>query len=157
MITPYKILGHYKPHKLRGSIIGPRILSIISKFGFVPLDDPAHGPQTTSIWCDPDLHAEVRRFAQPNGQGVGWHQDGDMADGSHMDHAAILWANKTPTQFKWEFNDTIFQPEPYQIVLAWNLNGMHRTPPNAPKPPKRRWFFRQRIEIPTSMEIPKCV
>ena len=148
-MKPYQIIGYYKPSKLRGSIIGPDILSVISKFGLTPLDDPEHGPQVTSIWCDEALHAEVRRFAQPGGQGSSWHQDGDLADGSRMDHAAVLWSNKCPTEFK--SGGTIYQPQPFEIVIAYNLKGYHRTPPNVPKPPERRWFFRQRIEIPTHL------
>jgi len=150
MSTPYIVLGTYKPSKYRGSIIGPDILEILEPFGLVPLSDPAHGPQVTSIWCDEALHAEVRRFAQ-HSQGSGWHQDGDMAPGSHMDHAAVLWAAVTPTEFQW--GGAVWRPEPFEIILVRNLGCFHRSPPDAPKPPKRRWFFRQRVEIPTDLEL----
>ena len=148
--APYMVLGTYKPKKYRGSIIGKYLTDFTAKLGYIPLIDGVHGAQMTSIWADADLHAEVRRFAQ-HGQGSGWHQDGDQAPGSNMDHAAVLWAAVTPTEFK--LNDTIYQPAPFQIVLARNLNGYHRSPPDAPKKPTRRWFFRQRIEL-SNVELP---
>ena len=149
--APFMVLGTYKPKKYRGSLIGWHLTEFTGDLGLAPLKDPKHGPQTTSIWCDEDLHAEVRRFAQ-HGAGSEWHQDGDQADGSFMDHAAVLWAAKTPTEFM--VDDMIFRPQPFEIIVVRNLNGSHRSPPDAPKKPTRRWFFRQRIEIPTHMELP---
>lgn len=152
MNTPYLVLGHYKPSVYRGSVIGPAILALIAKHNLVPHIDPVHGPQTTSIWCDEAKHAEVRRFAQPGGQGAAWHQDGDLKDGAGMDHAAVLWASVCPTEFK--VDDTIYQPKPFEIVIARNLGCYHRTPPNAPKPPTRRWLFRQRVAVPHYLALP---
>lgn len=149
--APYMILDIYKPKRYRASLIGAALTKFTKDLGLIPLKDPVHGPQETSIWCSVPLHAEVRRFAQ-HSQGSQWHQDGDLADGSFMDHAAVLWAATTPTEFK--ANDNVYRPEPFQIVLARNLNGHHRSPPDAPKAPTRRWFFRQRVQIPTHMELP---
>ena len=152
--APYIVLGTYKPKKYRASIIGKWLTDFTGELGLKPLVDGVHGAQMTSIWADADLHAEVRRFAQ-HGQGSDWHQDGDQAPGSNMDHAAVLWAAVTPTQFKYHkvTNDITYQPEPFEIVIVRNLCGMHRSPPDAPKKPIRRWFFRQRIEVPTHMEL----
>lgn len=162
LVGPYRVLGYYMPPKKGhyASKIAKAILAILKPFNLQPKlrgtkNSPnAWGPQTTSIWSDWSLHAEVRRFAQPNGQGSGWHKDGDMEPNPKevMDHAAVLWSEKVPTQFK--YNGTIYQPEPGQIVIARNLGCAHRSPPNTPKPPKRRWFFRQRVEVPTHLELP---
>ena len=152
MSKPYIVLGTYKPPRYRAGIIGAALTAITEEIGLVPHIDPAHGPQETSIWCDTALHAEVRRFAQ-HSMGSGWHQDGDLADGSAMDHAAVLWANKTPTEFKTD-DGQICRPKPFEVVLVRNLNGHHRSPPDAPQKPKRRWFFRQRVEIPKEMNLP---
>ena len=149
--APYIVLDTYKPKRYRGAIIGKALTAFSKELGLIPLKDPVHGPQETSIWCDTALHAEVRRFAQ-HSQGSSWHQDGDLADGSFMDHAALLWAAVTPTEFK--VNGTIYRPEPFQVVLARNLGCHHRSPPDAPKQPVRRWFFRQRLEVPKHMELP---
>lgn len=152
MNSPYVIIGHYVPPKYRASVIGEYLTDLTFDLGLVPLNDPEHGPQTTSIWCDEERHAEVRRFAQ-HSQGSSWHQDGDLADGSKMDHAAVLWSAVTPTEFKVATGE-IFRPKPFQVIVVRNLNGHHRSPPDCPKPPIRRWFFRQRIEVPTHVSLP---
>ena len=153
--APYMVLETYRPKKYRASLIGKALTDFTESLGLIPLSDPVHGPQETSIWCDVPLHAEVRRFAQ-HSQGSDWHQDGDLADGSFMDHAAVLWAAVTPTEFKYHklTNDKIYRPEPFQVIIIRNLCGMHRSPPDAPKQPTRRWFFRQRVQVPKHMELP---
>ena len=145
MSTPYLVIGYYKPKKYRGSIIGKALTKITKNIGLVPLIDKVHGPQMTSIWADAKLHAEVRRFAQ-HSQGSQWHQDGDLADGSTMNHCAVLWAAKAPTEFK-VADGNVYRPKPFELVIARNLNGHHRSPPDCPTKPTRRWFFRQRVEI----------
>lgn len=160
--TPYLVLGYYKPPKKGhyASKIAAALLEILKPFNLVPKlrgspgDPNAWGPQTTSIWSSWGLHAEVRRFAQPSGQGSGWHKDGDMesAPGEVMDHAAVLWAEVKPTEF--QLDGHIYRPKPCEIVIARNLACSHRCPPDTPKPPKRRWFFRQRVEVPTHLELP---
>jgi len=141
---PFVVLGRYRPPKFRASIIGEYLIEFTSKLGLTPLHDPEHGPQTTSIWCNEAVHAEVRRFAQ-HSQGSSWHQDGDLKDGSVMDHAAVLWAAVTPTEFR--LDNTVYRPEPFEIVIARNLGCFHRSPPDCPHKPTRRWFFRQRVKV----------
>jgi len=154
MSTPFVVVGTYRPTKYRASRIGKYLTRFTNDLGITPLKDGVHGAQATSIWCDEALHAEVRRFAQ-HAQGSGWHQDGDMAPGSNMDHAAILWASVTPTEFSdMLVHAKIYRPEPYEIIIVRNLCGYHRSPPDAPKKPTRRWFFRQRIEVPKWMDLP---
>ena len=148
---PFLLMGTYKPKRYRGSLIGEYLTKFTERLGLVPLVDGVHGPQVTSIWCNEKLHAEVRRFAQ-HSQGSSWHQDGDLAPGSNMDHAAVLWAAVTPTEYN--VGKEIFRPEPFEIVIARNLGCVHRSPPDAPHPPERRWFFRQRVELPTDIELP---
>lgn len=152
MKSPFIVIGYFKPRRYRASLIGKALTRITSRLGLVPLDDAAHGPQVTSLWCDEALHAEVRRFAQPSGQGKAWHHDGDLADGSKMDHAAVLWAAVKPTEFK--LGDKIYRPKPFEVVIARNMGCLHRSPPDTPAPPDRRWFFRQRVEVPVDMELP---
>lgn len=163
MPTPYIVLGYYMPPPQGhyASKMASAILEILEPFGLIPKlrgkpgDDDAWGPQTTSIWSDWDLHAEVRRFAQPYGQGGGWHKDGDLEPRPDeiMDHAAVLWAEKCPTEFRTS-DGQIHQPKPGEIVIARNLACPHRSPLSTPKPPKRRWFFRQRVELPTRFGLP---
>lgn len=155
--APYMILGeYYVPSKGHyASKMAAAILDLLKPFklipklrGLGPQSPKAWGPQMSSIWASWDDHAEVRRYAQPDGQGQSWHKDGDMDPDSHeiMDHAAVLWSEVTPTEF---FHDgTVWRPDPGQIVIARNLGCDHRSPPDTPKPPERRWFFRQRVEVP---------
>jgi hypothetical protein len=153
IVGPFVVLGVFKPPKFRASLIGKALTNFTQELGLTPLNDPEHGAQTTSTWCDEKLHAEVRRFVQPTGQGSGWHKDGDLADGSKMDHAAVLWSAVTPTEFK-DSEGLVWRPKPFEIVIARNLACHHRTPPDAPQPPERRWFFRQRVEVPSHVELP---
>lgn len=152
MDCPFVVLGTYKPKKYSAKLIGKYLTDFTYSLGFKPLVDGVHGAQMTSIWANEKLHAEVRRFAQ-HGEGSDWHQDGDQAPGSNMDHAAVLWAAITPTEFK-DGDGNTYRPAPFEIVVARNLNGHHRSPPDCPKKPIRRWFFRQRIEIPTHPDYP---
>ena len=149
-MKPYVVIGHYRPKRRRGSIIGPAILSRIAHLNLVPKLVGSWGPQTTSIWHSWPDHAEVRRFVQPSGQGGAWHQDGDLEPNSDeiMNHAAVLWADSYPTEFKTP-DGMIHRPEPFEIVIASNLACHHRSPADAPAPPTRRWFFRQRVEVPS--------
>lgn len=160
--APYLVLGHYMPPPKGhfASKMASAILDILEPFNLVPKlrgqpDDPdAWGPQMTSIWADWGRHAEMRRFAQPNGQGGGWHKDGDLEPDAKdvMDHAAVLWAEVVPTEF--QYDGKVWQPEPGEIVIARNLVCPHRCPPDTPDPPKRRWFFRQRVEVPSHLDLP---
>ncbi len=157
VVTPFVVLTTYKPKKpYSAKAIGADLVAITKEFGIAPLNDVVHGAQTTSTWCDPELHAEVRRFAQPHGMGKSWHQEGDTTPGSIMQAALVVWAARNPTQFRFAEGDTktIHTPEPFQVVIGCNLACYHRTNPNVPKPPTRRWFFRQRVQIPKHLNLP---
>ncbi len=145
MPRPYIVLKQrYRPKRWRAWSIGRYLTRLTEERGLVPLDDSIHGPQTFRAWCNKDLHAECGWVTYKGNQGEGWHQDGDLAPGSQMDHAEVLWSNRTPTEF--QYKGKIYQPKPFQVILVKNLSCMHRRPANAPK---RRWFFRQRVEVPT--------
>jgi len=150
MSAPYLILQEcYVPSIWRAWRIGRDLTRLTRELGLVPLRDPAHGPQTFRAWCSKRLHAEAGWVTYKRGQGEDWHQDGDLAPGSRMDNAMVLWANRTPTEFR--FNGKIYQPKPFQVILARNLAGHHRRPADAPR---RRWLFRQRVEVPRHLELP---
>lgn len=150
MPAPYLVLKQrYCPKTWRAWQIGRDLTNLTRKLGFVPLDDPAHGPQTFRAWCDEDLHAEAGWVTYKKGQGEDWHQDGDLEPGSRMDNAMVLWANRTPTEFR--FGGKIYQPKPFEVILVRNLSCHHRRPKNAPT---RRWLFRQRVEVPKHIALP---
>ncbi len=150
MPAPYIVLKQrYLPRPWRAWRIGRDLTRLAREQGLVPLDDPIHGPQTFKAWCSERLHAECGWVTYKRGQGEDWHQDGDMAPGSQMDHAEVLWANRTPTEFQYE--GRVYQPKPFQVILVRNLACMHRRPANAPR---RRWLFRQRVEVPQHLELP---
>ena len=150
MPRPYLVLeAHYCPKTWRAWRIGRDLTRLSNERGLVPLHDPIHGPQTFRAWCNEGLHAEASWVTYSNGQGEDWHQDGDTSPGSHMDNAMVLWANRTPTEFR--FKGRIYQPKPFQVILVKNLTCMHRRPSNAPQ---RRWTFRQRVEVPQHLKLP---
>lgn len=150
MHQPYIILQErYVPRMWRAWRIGQYLTSLTREQGLIPLDDPSHGPQTFRAWCDEELHAECGWITYKGGQGEGWHQDGDLAPGSKMDHAEVLWSNRTPTEF--QYQGKVYQPKPFQVILVRNLACYHRRPANAPR---RRWIFRQRVEVPRHLQLP---
>ena len=150
MSAPYIVLKeHYCPKTWRAWRIGRDLTRFTKQQGLVPLNDPIHGPQTFKAWCSRRLHAECGWITYKGGQGEDWHQDGDMAPGSQMDHAEVLWANRTPTEFQYE--GRIYRPKPFQVILVRNLSCEHRRPADAPK---KRWLFRQRVEVPKHIELP---
>lgn len=150
MSRPYIVLNKcYVPKAWKAWQIGRDLTHFTRELGLVPLNDPEHGPQTFRAWCNVDLHAEVGWVTYKKGQGEDWHQDGDLAPGSKMDNAMVLWANRTPTEFRYQ--DKVYRPKPFQVILVRNLACHHRRPANAPK---RRWLFRQRVEVPTHLQLP---
>lgn len=150
MSAPYVVLRkRFVPRRWRAWYIGRRLTDLTEKRGLIPLDDPAHGPQTFRAWCDEDLHAECGWVTYKGNQGEDWHQDGDLKPGSRMDNAMVLWSNRTPTEFR--YKNKIYQPKPFEVILVRNLACHHRRPANAPK---RRWIFRQRVEVPTHIKLP---
>ncbi len=150
MPAPYLVLKErYCPKTWRAWQIGRYLTRLTGELGLVPLDDPVHGPQTFRAWCDEALHAEAGWVTYGGGQGRDWHQDGDTKPGSRMDNAMVLWANRTPTEFR--SNGRIYQPKPFQVIIVRNLGCEHRRPADAPS---RRWSFRQRVELPTFIQLP---
>lgn len=150
MPKPYVVLKErFIPKRWRAWYIGRRLTELTAKKGLIPLDDPVHGPQTFRAWCDEDLHAECGWVTYKGNQGEDWHQDGDLKEGAQMDSCLVLWTNRTPTEFL--YKDKIYQPKPFQLIIARNLGCKHRRPANAPK---RRWVFRQRVEVPEHIELP---
>lgn len=150
MAKPYIVLKErYRPKTWRAWCVGRDLTRLTRKEGLVPLADPAHEPQTFRAWYSKKLHAECGWITYKGGQGEDWHQDGDLAPGSQMDHAEVLWANRTPTEF--QYKNKIYQPKPFQVVLVRNLACYHRRPADAPE---RRWIFRQRIKVPRHIELP---
>ncbi len=155
MPAPYVVLKQrYCPSRWNARRIGEYLTSFTEELGLVPLDDPIHGPQTRRsavAWSDVDFHAEVRKYTvrDPAALGFDWHREGDLTPGARMDSALVVWTNRTPTEFL--FNGEIYQPRPFQIIIGRNMGCEHRRPANAPR---RRWFFRQRVEVPQHMELP---
>lgn len=141
--VPFTVIGEYRPTEWKAYKVGRDICRITRQAGLVPLVDPVHGPQTWTPWHNEELHAEVKKRSPRNPKGEDWHQDGDLDPGSVMDHALVLWATNTPTQFR--VGSDVYQPKPYSIVVARNLGSFHRRPPDAPRV---RWLFRQRVVVP---------
>ncbi len=132
----------YIPSKWRAWRIGKDLTNMTRELGYEPLKDDNIQTNPGAAWYRSELHAEVRITAVPHSQGTGWHQDGDMDSNSNMDHGLIVWANRTPTEFK--IGEEIFQPLKFQLVYFKNLDGYHRRPADAPA---RRFMFRQRVEL----------
>lgn len=149
-MKPYIVLrSRYVPRHWRAYQIGRDLTMLTREEGLTPLYDPAHGPQTFRAWCSVPLHAEAGFHTYKGGQGEDWHQDGDTTPGSKMDNAMVLWANRTPTEFKYQ--GQVFQPRPFEVILVRNLACFHRRPADAPK---RRWIFRQRVCVPEHLRLP---
>lgn len=135
---PYKVLGVYHPAIWRGLHIGRDLTRFTARWKLVPLnaeDRRYHG----ATWADPALHAHVRRRTLRSEAGEQWHQDGDYGH-VPMNHSLVFWSNRAPTEFS--VGGKTFQPQPFEVVLFNNLDGLHRRPPTAPR---RRWIFRQRV------------
>ena len=149
-MIPYVVLGTYHPATWKSWLIGKELTQFTEAKGLVPHVDPAHGAQEWVPWYNKAKHAEVRIWTVKNPKGTDWHQDGDLTAGAKMDCALVLWADHTPTQFK--ANDgVIYQPAPYEVVIARNQGCTHRRPPEAKG---ERWVFRQRVAIPTQFPLP---
>lgn len=152
MKLPYKVLFDYVPPYLECPVIGTQLLYRLRLYyGFLPLNDPEHPAQDWTPWNSVKDHAEVKNWTPDAPDGKAWHQDGDITPGARINCAIVLWANKTPTEFKWTSNGKIYQPKPYEVVVFHNAHCYHRQPP---KCPNLRYIFRQRIEIPKYMELP---
>lgn len=144
--TPFRILGRYKwPKKGRYcSIMGRDLTAITKELGLIPFDNDDIQRNANPAWSDYDLHAEVRMTAVSGSEGEDWHQDGDTST-DNMDCALVLWTNRDPTLFRFKDSDIIYQPDPFEIVIARNLGALHKRPPQAAG---KRFLFRQRVEVP---------
>ena len=137
---PFKSLGFYKPKRRRCSVIGKDLTKITKELGFVPLPGIGGKNNTKAAWTNDKLHAEVRMTAVKGSEGTSWHQDGDTTSGANMDHVLIVWADRHPTEIK--YNGKIYQAKPYEIMAVKNLGCHHRRPPNYEG---KRFHFRQRV------------
>ena len=151
MPEPFLVLvDRYIPSKWRPRVIGRELTQMMDHMGIVPHPDPIHGPiHWRRGWYNDTLHAEVRRITLPAPAAGDWHKDGDTTPGSKMDCAIVVWANRAPTEFEWA--GQVYQPKPFQVVISRNLLCPHRRPSDAPS---RRWFYRQRVKVPTHLAIP---
>lgn len=156
-MTPYRVLGVYKPSQWRAWRIGRDLTDLTDSLGLVAHYDPAHGPLERVPWRSELLHAEVRKRSFRTKMAEGWHYDGDTTPGSKPECAIVLWASNNPTLIKprytkgkWgeytpDANVPVYQPKPYEVVLFNNLECLHRRPEGVPRV---RWVFRQRVQIP---------
>lgn len=145
---PYRVLGVYHPTRWYASIIGPELCEFTRKLGFKPLIcDPMLVKNQRASWHSDPLHANVVRFAHPDWEGTGWHQDGDNTVCSIMDCGIILWANRDPTFIQpstaVQRGKIVFQPQPFEVVYFRNLDCFHRRPSGLVG---KRWLFRQRTK-----------
>lgn len=149
-ITPFVVLKKWKwgPKGRYASKIGLALTDITRDMGLVPLINDEIQRNPKAAWFDYDLHAEVRMTAVKGSEGVGWHQDGDTST-SDMDFSLVLWASRDHTQFKFPDSVQVYQPKPFELVIAKNLDAYHRRPPQVEG---RRWQFRQRVVTPPWLE-----
>lgn len=164
-LKPYLVLATYKPSRWNAQRVGEDLCALTAERGLIPHLDIAHGPLTKVPWYDILRHAEVRRRSFRTKMAEGWHYDGDTTPGSQPNCAIVLWASNNPTQiqFRYPVLDTgegyqayadsikTWQPKPYEVVIFRNLGCLHRRPADVPR---IRWVFRQRVAIPTTMELP---
>ena len=160
-MKPYLVLGRYVPTVWDVERIARSLCWITHKAGLVPHVDSAHGPLTKVPWFSVPLHAEVRRRSFKTKMAEGWHYDGDTTPGSRPGCALVLWASNNPTEIKFNMSGVagmlrgpdpkVYQPKPYEVVIFANLSCLHRRPEGVPR---IRWVFRQRVAIPTTMELP---
>lgn len=128
--------------------MGRYIVDLTKSLGLTPLCDPKQKTQFTAAWFSRKNSAEVRKRTPLNKRAEGWHQDGDLDDGSIMDHGLVLWSSNTPVEIM--VGNDKYIPEPYEIILVKNLSCVHRRPPYAKK---IRWRFRQKVKNNDTMQI----
>jgi hypothetical protein len=148
-VRPFVVLGTYEPKRWRAHLIGEHLTAFTASLGLVPLDDSMIQRNARPIWQDDDLHAEVRRSAVRDSQGTSWHQDGDTST-KDLDFALVLWSERDCTEFRAK-SGKVYIPQPFDIVIARNLGCLHR---RNPLTEGKRWSFRQRVELPTTMTLP---
>jgi hypothetical protein len=161
-MKPYKVLGVYHPKTYpadrwnshagwRAWAVGEDLTALTASLGLVPHIDPEHGAQTWPAWYNLKLHAEVKRQTPEHPGGEDWHYDGDTTHGANPDCAIVLWASVCPTDIRLHTSNKIWRPEPFEVIVFNNRHCSHRRPPEAPK---NRFLFRQRVQIPVTLELP---
>ena len=147
MVKPYTVIGEWRwgPKGRYATNIGESLTAITRELGYVPFANDEIKRNEKAAWFDYNQHAEVRMTAELHSEGTGWHQDGDTST-KDMNCALVLWANRDPTQFKFRgiSPEIIWQPEPFEIVIANNLYAYHRRPPGVSG---KRFIFRHRVTI----------
>lgn len=149
MPEPFVVLTTYRPEIWNPRKVGLDLCAITRGNDLKPHPDPIHGPLTTVPWYSDRLHAEVRRRTFKTKQAEGWHYDGDTTPGANPNCAMVLWASNTPTEIL--YKGEIYVPKPYDVVLFKNLSVQHRRPLDCPRV---RWVFRQRVAVPTHIQLP---
>jgi hypothetical protein len=144
---PYIVLKVYRPKENKCLTIGQDLTNITKELGFIPFKNDEIKRNEKAAWFDYELHAEVRKTAVRGSEAEDFHMDGDTST-NDMDFAMIVWADNAPTQFK--FNKKIYQPKPFELVIARNLSCYHRRPHNIQGD---RRFFRQRVEVPKHIKL----
>lgn len=140
----YKVLGEYHPKKWKAWRVGKDLTKLTQSHGLVPHHDPAHGPlKLVKSWYSIELHAEVRKHTSSAESAEQWHSDGDTTPGANMKCALVLWSTDNPTEF--QCNGEVWQPKPFEVVIANNLACQHRRPADCGW---NRWTFRQRVALP---------
>lgn len=144
---PYIVLAKYIPEKEDYEMIGRDLTDITKNAGLRPFVNKEIKRNKRPAWKDFALHAEVRKTAVKNSEATQAHRDGDSST-KDMDFAMVVWADHDPTEFI--VDGKVFQPEPYELVLARNIACYHRRPNIS----GHRLFFRQRVEVPPHIKLP---
>ncbi|MCI0562147.1 MAG: hypothetical protein MN733_26975 [Nitrososphaera sp.] len=154
MNEPYIVLGTYKPTVLdKAWKVGEFITDFTRRWGLIPLYDPEHPAQSWAPWNSRQLHAEVKKTAAGivPAKANCWHYDGDTTPGSRTEHALVFWSSVAPTEIRFNGQEKIYRPKPWEIVILHNLHCLHRRPDDAPF---NRFIFRQRCEVPKHILLP---
>jgi len=152
-MKPFQVIGHYKwtPGRRYASIIGPELIAITRRLGFVPLKNNDIQKNDYAAYFNLHEHAQVRMTCEPQSQATQWHQDGDTTvSRAEMDFGLIVWASRDPTEFKAK-GGQVYQATPFDIVYCNNLDCLHRRPPGLSG---YRWHFRQRVVKKGNLSCP---
>ena len=147
-MIPFLVIAHYVPSKWNAQKVGKELTEATRRLGLIPHDDPAHGPLHSAAWFSDELHAEVRRRTFKTKQAEDWHYDGDLGGGANPNCALVLWSTNHPTEIM--YNNKIYVPNPYDLVIFKNMSVRHRRPPGCPR---IRWTFRQRTQVPEHLNL----
>lgn len=129
---PYRILGVYKPTILDADQIVRDLSTLLHNAGFPPNYITMRSPS----WHEDKYNVNELRD-------VAWHRDINSNNAVGL----VMWSNKNPTQIRiadeveiWK----VFQPEPYEVILADNRVVQHRGPT---EDLQGRWFFRTAVNL----------